>query len=181
MCYLEISKELYHSLTLLITSSMLARFTKWMLVVLLHFSMVSVSNRKRKRKEGIRQNYGLTSLNLMMMKLNLILERTRTNRHSILMILMMVQSLSVSLKTANQSLWESKIINCLSSASMIPHPIYAFPPSKLIKQSVWNSPIPFSQEQVSKEQFPYGIVGYLEKEHPSMYSIVKTHKLRSRM
>jgi hypothetical protein len=65
-----------------------------MLVVLLHFSMVSVSNRKRKRKEGIRQNYGLTSLNLMMMKLNLILERTRTNRHSILMILMMVKTLS---------------------------------------------------------------------------------------
>ena len=56
--------------------------------------MVLVSNRKRKKKEGIRQNYGLTSLNLMMMKLSLILERTRTNRHSILMILMMVKTLS---------------------------------------------------------------------------------------
>lgn len=65
-----------------------------MLVVLLHFSMVLVSNRKRKRKEGIRQNFGLTNQNLMMMKLNLILERTRTNRHSILMILMMVKTLS---------------------------------------------------------------------------------------
>ena len=65
-----------------------------MLVVLLHFSMVLVSSRKRKRKEGIRQNYGLMSRNLMMMKLNLILERTRTNRHLILMILMMVKTLS---------------------------------------------------------------------------------------
>ena len=94
MYYLEISKELYRSLILSITSSTLARFTKWMLVVLLHFSMVLVLNRKRKRKEGIRQNYGLTSRNLMMMKLNLILERTRTNRYSILMTLMMVKTLS---------------------------------------------------------------------------------------
>lgn len=61
-----------------------------MLAALPHFSMVSASNKKRKRRWEIRQNYGLMNPNLMMkMKMNVLPEEMRANK--ILMTLTMVK------------------------------------------------------------------------------------------